>query len=364
MYKYILSCTILLSISFFANAQGQSPKDKAWDFAKEAVNMMDDGKVDEAIKLLEEAHRLAPDIYNFEYEIAYGHYLKKDYKKALSVMQRVVQYNGVNDKVYQMLGNLYDMTGDTTNAIKTFKEGLVKFPNSGGLYNDQGNMYYDKKEYAKALQYYEKGISVDPMLASNYFRAAILFLSSEEEVWGMMYGELFILLEPNTDRTIQISKMMYDTYKSEIQKTSDTSYSVSFSKMGNNIDVSKMNDSNFRMPFSTMVYEACMSVGVGTVDKLDLDGFCKIRAVMLDQFYSMGYDKQYWNVLFDYQKKAKDAGFSDVYHHWVLIGGNKDEFGKWYDAHKDQVSKFASWYSNHHINITKSNMFLRNNFEN
>lgn len=363
MLRTLFICTIALFIGISADAQIKTATDKAWDYAKEAVLMMNDGKVDEAIKLLEEAHQLAPDIYNFEYEIAYGYYQKKEYKKALDVMKKVVKYKGVNDQVYQLLGNLYDMNGDSSMALQTYQDGLKVFPSSGRLYLEQGNVYYDKKMYAKALPYYEKGISVDPMFPSNYFRAAILFLSTEEEVWGMMYGELFILLEPNTDRTTMISKMLYDTYKSEIKRTSDTSYSVSFTKMGNYVNAEDALDSNFKLPFSTMVYEATMSIGVGLVDSLNLDGFCNIRAIMLEQFYKMNFDKQYANVLFDYQKKVKDAGLLDTYNHWVLLGGDTEEFAKWYDKHKDDVSKFASWYSSNKIEITKDNVFLRDKYD-
>ena len=72
------------------------------------------------------------------------------------------------------------------------------------------------------MTYFEKGIEVNPMFASNYFRAAKIYCNSSEEVWGMIYGEIFINLERTNDRTFKISKLLFDTYKSEITFTSET----------------------------------------------------------------------------------------------------------------------------------------------
>lgn len=359
MLRTLFICIIALFIGVSADAQIKTATDKAWDYAKEAAYMMKDGKVDEAIGLLEEAHKLASDVYDFEYQLAHAYYMKQDYKKALEIMKRVVKYKGIDDQVYQLLGNLYSMNGDSVMATKTYEDGLKAFPNSGRLYSEQGNVYYDKKEYSKALSYYEKGISVDPMFPSNYFRAAILFLSTEEEVWGMMYGELFILLEPNTDRTTMISKMLYDTYKSEITWDSDSSLSVSFSKNS----VVNADEDSVRLPFPVGYYEPAIGVAASLTGKVDLEGMCKIRAMMLDQFYQKGFDKKYDNVLFDYQKKVKDAGLLDIYNHWVLLGGDKDEFGDWYDTHKDDITKFAGWFNDHKLEITKDNVFLRDKYD-
>ena len=57
------------------------------------------------------------------------------------------------------------------------------------------------KEYSIALNYYEKGIEIDPKFPSNYYRAALLYDYSDHEIWGLIYGELFMDLEPNTKRT-------------------------------------------------------------------------------------------------------------------------------------------------------------------
>ena len=79
--------------------------------------------------------------------------------------------------------------------------------------------YYMQKDYAKALEimqaipYYEKGIEMAPEYPSNYYRLARIYCNSENEIWGVIYGEIFMNLERNTQRTREISALLYQTYQ-------------------------------------------------------------------------------------------------------------------------------------------------------
>lgn len=70
-------------------------------------------------------------------------------------------------------------------------------------------MYWGKEKYAKAPPNYEKGIEVDPGFDSNYHQEARIYLNSTEEVWRMIYGELFMYIDRNTARTAEISNARY-----------------------------------------------------------------------------------------------------------------------------------------------------------
>jgi hypothetical protein len=60
----------LLSIS---SAFAQSKQEKAYEKGKAAIQLMDAGKFDESIQLLEEAQKLDPNEINYPYEIAYAY---------------------------------------------------------------------------------------------------------------------------------------------------------------------------------------------------------------------------------------------------------------------------------------------------
>jgi tetratricopeptide (TPR) repeat protein len=227
------------------------------------------------------------------------------------------------------------MAGSRDRAINTYELGLKKFPKSGPLYLERGNMEMMIKEYNKALVYYERGIEADPKFPSNYYWAAKLYLSSQEEVWGMIYGEIFMNLERNSKRTIEISKLLYNTYLSEIKIKDSTSYSVSFSS--NTIHISNPKDlKEFKLPYGLKVYEPILMMCLLDVKEINMSSLSLIRERFVERFFeSETYSKEYPNVLFDYQKSIKEAGHFEAYTHWMLMQGNLAEFEGWNSTNEE-----------------------------
>ncbi len=354
----IKTIAFLLFIAAGQILYGQtSNKEKAIEKGKEAVALMDNGKIKESIKLLEEAQKLDPDNIDYPYELAYAYYALQDYKKAHSYLEEIVKNKDANDRVYQLLGNTYDNLGKGDKAIETYEAGLKKFPNSGNLYLEMGVMQMVKKEYNKALDYYEKGIEVDPQFSSNYYWACKIYCSSSEEVWGMLYGEIFMNLERNSKRTAEISKLLFDTYKSQITFTSETSFSVSFSKYAA-INVGDVADpSQMKLPYGIGVYEPTLMMSMLDVRSIDLNSLDKIRSNFVDNYFNSGHDNNYPNVLFTYQKQIKEVGHMEAYNHWILMKGDEEEFGIWQSANKEKWDNFIKWFTENGMKINETNKF-------
>lgn len=353
----VLVVFLILSVSV---CNAQSNKETALQKAREAVRLEDkEGKVDEAIKLLEEACTLDPDNITYPYELAYAYEAKKDYKKASDIVEKLLTHKDATGRVYQLLGNLYDFQGKPAKAIETYEAGLKKFPAAGELYLELGNMNLATKEYNKALGYYEKGIEADPAFPSNYYWAAKLFLNSDEEVWGMIYGEIFVNLERNSKRTAEISKLLFDTYKSQIKFTSETAFTVSFSKTAV-IDVSSLKDpSKFKLPFGNGCYEMLLTMAVIGEKSIDIRSLDKIRSRFISAYFSGDHSRNYPNILFDYEKQVKDAGHAEAYNHWIVMKGDPDGFQKWYDLNQDKWNAFTAWFSEHRLMLDPSHKFYR-----
>lgn len=342
-------------------AYGQDKKEKALTKGREAIRLMDEGKFDESIILLEEAKKLDPENLDYPYEIAYAQYAKKEYKKAAKILEKLTTHKDVSDQVFQLLGNSYDLAGEQQKAIDTYEKGLKKFPESGKLYLESGIIQLSKNEYNKALDLFEKGIEVAPHFPSNYYWATRLYCSSTEEVWGMIYGEIFMNIERNSKRTEEISKLLFDTYRKEIKFTSDSSATVSFSK-NNVIDVSKLDDpGQLKLPFPLMVYEPVLLMSVAFEKSIDINSLDRVRTKFIDA-YSEKFTKEYPNVLFDYQKKVKDAGHFEAYNHWILMKGDEDNFNKWYEANKEKWNSFILWFTDNKIVINEWNKFHRTQY--
>ncbi|MBK7036908.1 MAG: tetratricopeptide repeat protein [Bacteroidetes bacterium] len=350
----------LMAIMFITFCQltfAQTNEEKAYEKGMKAIELMDNGKIEASIELLEEAQKLDPDRFDYPYELAYAHYLKKDYKGAIKILEKVEKHKDVTAQLFQLLGNSYDMIGKPEDAIEMYEKGVKKFPNAGNLYLELGIMQMGKEEYNKALDYYEKGIEVDPQFPSNYYWAARIYCNSSEEVWGMIYGEIFMNLERNSKRTVEISKLLYDTYNSQIQFTNDTTFSISFSQNAT-INISDLSDpTKFKMPYCIGVYEPTLMLSLLAVRATDINSLDTIRSIFVDSYFTNKHDESYPNVLFSYQKQIKEAGHMESYNHWILMQGDLKGFDKWYDTHKTAYDDFTKWFSENGLIIDEENKF-------
>jgi len=347
---------LLLFITFGQLTYGQTNKEKALEKGQEAIKLMDNGKLDESIKLLEEAQKLDPDRFDYAYELAYANYAKEDYKGAIKILVNNIDHKDVTERLFQLLGNSYDVLGKSDEACEAYDAGLKKFPNSGMIYLEKGNVHWNKKEYGKALPFYEKGIEVDPKFPSNYYRAARIYCGSTEEVWGLIYGEIFMNLERNSKRTSDISKLLYDTYKSEIKFTTDTSMTVSFCQQMT-MSVNAISDpKNLKLPFC-MIFETTLLVSIAFEKSVNIDSLDKIRTTFIDNYFNNEHDKKYPNILFSYQKKVKEAGHIESYNHWILMKGDEDGFDKWQSANKEKWDSFITWFGDNGLKLNDSNKF-------
>ncbi len=345
----LISAILLTVISMNA----QNKKEQALAKGQEAVELMDNGRFDESIKLLEQAQKLDPDRFDYPYELALAHYLKEDYKTAIKILEKNKNHPDVTDRLFQLLGNSYDYSGQEQKAFDAYDEGLQRFPKSGMMYLEKGNIHWGKEEYGEALPYYEKGIEIDPAFSSNYYRAARIYCSSTEPLWGILYGEIFLNLERGSTRTEEMSKLLYDTYKENIKFKSDTSYSVSF--CGNTITMGSQGE--MKLPFGLMVYEPLMLIAIVGEKTIDMNALCNIRSRFLDLYFQNDNSSKYPNALFDYQKKVKEAGHLDAYNHWILLKGDENAFDKWYDKNKTAWDDFIKWFTDYGMVVDEGHRF-------
>jgi tetratricopeptide (TPR) repeat protein len=120
MTKTIKTIGLLLFIAVGQIAFGQTNKEKALEKGQEAIKLMDNGKLDESIKLLEEAQKLDPDRFDYPYELAYAHYFKEDFKGAIKILEKNIDHKDVTERLFQLLGNSYDALGKSDKAFEAY----------------------------------------------------------------------------------------------------------------------------------------------------------------------------------------------------------------------------------------------------
>lgn len=326
---------IIITSFHFCNAQKKTFKcEKVYD----AVKLIDQSEFDEAIAILEECEKVDSSDYTYPYEIAYALIGKKEYKNAISKLEKIKNYQDIKSDYYQLLGNTYDYDNNPKKAIAIYDEGLKKFPNSGRLYLEKGVIFESDQDYNTAIELYEQGMKAEPMYSSNYYRAANIFLNSDNKLSGLIYGEIFLNLERTTKRSQEMSKKLYDTYKASINFKNSKSLEISICK-----SIKLYPEKKLKMPFC-MLFEANLALAAIDQKEFSLNSFAEIRNKFLI-LYNDKLKKDYPNVLFDYFKKMEDNKVFDAYNFYIFQMGDKEAFTTWLSSHKEEYERFVGWYT-------------------
>lgn len=329
---------------------------KAEDKLKEANIQIEDNQYWVAEELLKEALGLCPEKgLKFKYELAWTYYLMKEYQKTIEILDPLTKEPDCPADVYQLLGNSYDEAGNESMAIVTYDKGFEKHPKAGCLFLERGNIAYKRSNFIGSLFYYEKGIEQDPSFASNYYRASQIFLSSSEEVWGIMYGEIFMNLERGSVRSQEISKKLYDTYHSEI------TFNVNQISVNFNDPTIVYSDSKTRPNLFPENYENALLKACYGKTNITLNSLIDIRKRFIPIFQRES--PTFKNVLFDYHKQLIDLGFFDAYNYWLFGYGNTNEAGIWISQNKALFDRFMAWFNENPFPINKDKVFSRYKME-
>lgn len=363
--KLLLILLICISISTIITAQ--TNKEKAQELLTEAIELMDSGALDESIKLLEKGKKLDPKRIDFPYEIAYAHYKKKEFENAIKILKKIIDHKEVSDNIFQLLGNSYDLIKKPKKALETYKKGMEKFPKSGKFYLESGVIEMARKKYNKAIDYWEKGIKVAPNYSSNYYQLSKMFSFSTERIWTLVYGELFMNLEPGSHRTLEISKLLYKNYQESYEVQSDSTGEFKITEKGFNIVMSDKKDlkdlKKGIFPFAGTYATAYAFASIDFLSGINSQSIVRARERFLDfWFEEKKFHKIYPNKLLTFQRKIQEQGMLEAYTYWLLSEGNSNEFDEWYAKNPVDFAKFADWFKTTTIDIKDSDLYARKDY--
>jgi len=348
----LLSCMIMI-------VQAQTYHERAVELKNQAIELMDNGNIEEAIKLLEEAQDLDPDYVFVPYEIAFAYYLANDYDNSIRIAKPLLKHPDTFDQVYQLIGNCYDLKGEKDKAIKYYNKGLKKNPNSGKLYLEKGIVLASQENISEALDAWENGINADPTHSSNYYYASQVLAQTNEKIWGIYYGEIFMNLEQGSERTAHISKLLYDTYKNCLF-VEDNKWNLAFSEKSRTITVGRIKD--FKLSFET-VHLLAMEDGYKDVEPMfSIENLIKIRKQFLQE-WNEAYMDMYPNLIFDYHNLLISNDMFDEYLYWLLKDGAPDEFELWLTENKKDFDDFHTWFKENPMLINNENKTNRFSYD-
>ena len=126
------------------------------------------GKVDEAGKLLEQAHKLNPTDGDAALNLAGAYILLKRFKQAVGLLEPLTKTEPENPMVWTNLGAAY--LGNpviATNerqqkAIAAFEKALEIDPQVPNVAYNLGLIYRDRHEYGQAITWFKRALETNP----------------------------------------------------------------------------------------------------------------------------------------------------------------------------------------------------------
>ena len=173
---------------------------------------MQSGDFDNAIIVLNRALQTDKNNLGMRKDLAMSYYYKRDYVKALDQAKLLLDRDDADVVCYQIAGNVYKALEEVKDCERVYKAGLKKFPNSGPLYSEYGELLWAKKDFT-CIDQWERGIKIDPGYSGNYYNAARFYFFTKDKVWSLIYGEIFVNMESLSERGTAMKQLLLQVIK-------------------------------------------------------------------------------------------------------------------------------------------------------
>jgi tetratricopeptide (TPR) repeat protein len=303
MKQITLFCALLFfTISSFAQ--------DAAALHETARTFMRQGDYANAILVLNRAIKLEPKNIEIAKDLGLNYYFSKDLTKALETYKPILEREDADDQCFQIAGDIYLAMDDTKECEKVYKKGLKKFPESGALYNVYGELLWAQKDYS-AIKQWEKGIETNPGFSKNYYNACKYYYFTTDKVWSILYGEIFLNIEPYSTSSAEVKNLLLEGYK----------------KLFADADLEKdaAGQSGFVQAFLQSMNKQSALASTG----INAESLTMIRARFILDWYNDAGDKFPYK-LFELQRQLLQEGMFDAYNQWIFtVAQNLPAYQNW-----------------------------------
>ena len=284
-----------------------------------ARTFMRQGDYTNAITVLNRAILLQPNNIEIAKDLGLNYYFAKYYDKALEITKPLLERDEADDQCFQIAGDIYMALEQFKEVEKVYKKGIKKFPNSGSLYNESGKFLWIQKDFS-AIKQWEKGIEMDPGFSKNYYNACTFYYFSTDKVWSIIYGEIFLNIEPLSAYSQEIKNVLLEGYK----------------KLFADVDLEKGNTekNNFTTAFlKTMNKQSAAAAGGINAESLTM-----IRTRFILDWYA-NYANKFPFKLFELQHQLLQEGMFDAYNQWIFAAAqNLPAYQNWTTTHTEEYN--------------------------
>ena len=322
--------------------------------AQTAQQYMEQGDYKNAAKYFKKAHKKSPKNDDYRYQLALAYYRQSKFADAIKYLQTIIQQPAEKLEYYRLLANAYDLQGDYQQSINILQKGLKQYPQEAELYFDWGVIEFLRKKTKEALNKWEEGIQQDPNHSDNYYWAAKTYASSNEPLWALLYGEIFMNIERNGgDRFNEMGKLVLNTYLRLINDSLPTP-ELLLKRLKTN-------------PFEKGHYTVHSTLEKNNIEKATqlnhIQSVIEYRKRFLE-IWSQSFNNSYPTPLYTYHQELVAEGHFEAYNYWMFNQANIRDYNLWIQTFEGKKSfqNFMSWYLTHPMRLHTQSYLVRGEY--
>ncbi|MBM3441809.1 MAG: tetratricopeptide repeat protein [Bacteroidetes bacterium] len=322
----ILLLALLLSTQMLTTAQPT-----AVQLRETATDFLRQGDISNAILVLSRAIQQEPRSMQLLTDLTYAYYLQRDFAKAIETMKPLLDREDAEERTYQVAGNVYRSIQEMTLCDKMFRRALKRFPQSGALYSEYGEVMLEQRKLEDAIGLWEKGIQADPGYQGNYYHAARYYLTGRDMLRGILYAEIYVNMDSYSARTPEIKALLLEGYKNffvevvEANRQPPTKKKSAF-------------EESFRQALAKQLPLATLG--------LNVDRLVMIRTRFILDWFGGDNDPIPYRLL-DHHRQLLQEGLFEAYNHW-LFGASSDvmQYQNWVALHTTEMNEYSTFQQN------------------
>jgi tetratricopeptide (TPR) repeat protein len=167
-----------------------------------------EGKYDEAIASFQEFFEKNSTLYQVQLNLGDCYREKGEYDKAIETYTKVIEQSKtdlaggmeINAKALAGIGNCYLKQKKLAEAQDYFKKSIDSSPKDEILAYNVGEIFFANQEYDEALRYFELAVKIRPDWPDSYLKAGYVYLNKADNPKAVEKFEKFLTLEPEGER--------------------------------------------------------------------------------------------------------------------------------------------------------------------
>jgi tetratricopeptide (TPR) repeat protein len=323
--KRLLVCIFSLLSVYLSFAQDHRNAGQLYATAKEVMRQ---GDYENAAQLLDSALKLEPGNLAMLQDLSFVNYLEKDYAKSIEISKTLIERPDADEQTFQLLGMSYKAIAEYKDCDKLYRNALKRFPHSGVLYNEMGELLALNHNIDGAIIQWEKGIEVSPDYSSNYFNAANYYAKNNNLFRELIYGEIFLNLESYSTRSADMKGLLLEGYQKLYSGAGITGH----------LNGKKGPD------FEQLFFETLSKSSNIALDGITPENLTAIRTRFILDWFGTHKEVKLPFYLFSHLRYLLREGLFEAYNQWIFGAANSPSaYEVWIDTHDKQAAAFKQF---------------------